>query len=380
MNALLTSTNTLKLGLFGTNGGATLTRVPEVWKPGATTSWDDIVEVARIADRAGLEASLGYARWKGYLPDVPEAGPGYVMDPFTWAAGLSMVTTYTTHIATVHGSVMHPVLAAKQLSTLDHISKGRIALNLVGGWNKIELEMFGVSIKERAAMYDELEEWTQILIKLWTEAGDFDFQGDYYNVPGGLSRPQPLQKPHPPIINAGTSERGMDFATTYADICFSVPDAAGIESKARVDQYKNAGLEKGRSVEVWTYCAVVQRESRAEAEDYFEYFTGPMADTTMLDVWTGNAANMMRAVGIPEDDILAARGRFAAGSGGPVLVGTAEDIADQMEALSQDGINGILLTWPDFTDGVKRLVHPETGVLRELERRGLRAPFRGTPA
>lgn len=377
MNALLTSTNTLKLGLFGTNGGATLTRVPEVWKPGAKTTWAEIVEVAKIADAAGLEASLGYARWKGYLPNMPEAGPGYVMDPFTWAAGLSMATNYTTHIATVHGSVMHPVLAAKQLSTLDHISSGRIALNLVGGWNKIELEMFGVGLKERTAMYDELEEWTQVLRKLWTEQDDFDFHGEYYDVPGGLSRPQPIQSPHPPIINAGASDRGLDFATSYADICFAVPDMAGVDAKKRVDQYKDAARAKGRDVEVWTYCAVVQRETRAEAEDYFEYMTGPMADTTMLDVWTSNAAGVMRANGLSEEVIAAARAKFAAGSGGPVLIGTAADIAEQMAALSADGLDGILLTWPDFLDGVKRFVDPETGVLRELESRGLRSPFTG---
>jgi FMNH2-dependent dimethyl sulfone monooxygenase len=380
MNAIHASPNKLKLGLFGTNGGATLTKVPEVWRPGGKTDWDAIVEVAKIADEAGLEASLGYARWKGYIPGMPEAGVGYVMDPFTWAAGLSMVTKYTTHIATVHGSVMHPVLAAKQLSTLDHISKGRIALNLVGGWNKIELEMFGVGLKERTAMYDELEEWTQVLTQLWNDKDEFDFHGEYYDVPGGVSRPQPVQDGGIPIINAGASDRGLDFATTYADVCFAVPDMAGKESKARVDEYKDRARAKGREVQVWTYCAVVQRESRAEAEDYYEYFTGPMADTEMLDAWQLNAAAQMRQLGMSEEVISSARRRFAAGSGGPVLIGTASDIADQMEALSSDGLDGIVLTWPDFTDGVKRLVDRDTGVLPELEKRGLRRPFDGVEA
>jgi alkanesulfonate monooxygenase SsuD/methylene tetrahydromethanopterin reductase-like flavin-dependent oxidoreductase (luciferase family) len=373
MNALLTSRNKLKLGLFGTNGGATLTRVPEVWRP----QWDRIVEVAKIADRAGLEASLGYARWKGYIPGMPEAGVGYVIDPFTWAAGLSQVTSYTTHVATVHGSVMHPVLAAKQCSTIDLMSGGRFALNLVGGWNKIELDMFGVGLKEHEARYDELEEWIQVVTKLWTEQDEFDFHGDYYDVPGGLSRPQPVQKPHVPVINAGSSPRGLDFSTTYADVCFTVPDAAGAGSKAKVDEYKDTARAKGREVQAWTYCAVVQRESRAEAQEYLDYFTGPMAENELLDAWQANALASAGDYGIPEDVIHSMRQRFAAGSGGPILVGTASDIADQMEALSADGLDGILLTWPDFTDGVKRLVAPETGVLAELEKRGLREPFAG---
>lgn len=376
MNALYSSPNKLKLGLFGTNGGATLTRVPEVWRP----QWNRIAEVATIADRAGLEASLGYARWKGYIPGMPESGVGYVMDSFTWAAGLSQLTKYTTHIATVHGSVMHPVLAAKQCTSIDMISGGRFAVNLVGGWNKIELDMFGVGLREHEARYDELEEWTQIVTRLWTDADEFDYKGEYYDVVGGLSRPQPVQKPHIPIINAGASPRGLDFSTTYADICFTVPDAVGPGAKEKIDEYKDAARAKGRHVQVWTYCAVVQRDSRAEAQDYLEYFTGPMAENELLDAWQAAAMAATATHNISEERVRAMRQRFAAGSGGPILIGTAADIADQMEALSADGLDGILLTWPDFTDGVKRLVDPGTGVLAELEKRGLRQPFKGVEA
>ena len=375
MNALVTSPNRLKLGLFGTNGGATLTRVPEVWRP----RWDQIVEVAKIADQAGLEASLGYARWKGYIPGMPEAGVGYVVDPFTWAAGLSQVTSHTTHIATVHGCVMHPVLAAKQCTTIDLISGGRFALNLVGGWNAIELDMFGVGLREHEARYNELEEWVQILTRLWTEKEEFDFKGDFYDVKGGLSRPRPAQKPYPPIINAGVSPRGLDFATTYADVCFTVPNVIGMDAKAKVAEYKDTARAKGREVQVWTYCAVVQRDSREEAEEYLDYFTGPMAENEMLDAWQAAALASVDRNSTSKESILAMRQRFAAGSGGPILVGTASDIADQMAEMSEIGIDGILLTWPDFADGVKRLVAPGS-VLTELEKRGLREPFEGVQA
>ncbi|SHN47936.1 LLM class flavin-dependent oxidoreductase [Cryptosporangium aurantiacum] len=375
MNPLIDSPNKLKLGLFGTNGGATLTRVPEVWRP----HWDRIVEVAKIADQAGLEASLGYARWKGYVPGMPEAGVAQVVDPFTWAAGLSQVTSYTTHIATVHGSVMHPVLAAKQCTTIDLMSGGRFALNIVGGWNAIELDMFGVGLREHEARYAELEEWVQILTKLWTEKEEFDYTGEFYEVKGGLSRPQPLQKPYLPIINAGSSPRGMDYATTYADVCFTVPDAIGSDAKAKVDELKSTARAKGREVGVWTYCAVVQRDSRAEAEEYLEYFTGPMAENELLDAWQAAALSASVTSNIPEEVIRSMRQRFAAGSGGPILVGTASDIADQLEEISEIGLDGVLLTWPDFTDGVKRLVAPGS-VLTELEKRGLREPFRGVQA
>ncbi|WP_426323352.1 LLM class flavin-dependent oxidoreductase [Microbacterium sp. E-13] len=371
MNALLTSPNKLKLGLFGTNGAPTMSTVPEIWRP----DWARIVEVAKIADRAGLEASLGYARWKGYLPGMPEAGVANIMDSFTWAAGLSQVTSYTTHIATVHGSVMHPVLAAKQCATIDRMSGGRFALNLVGGWNALELDMFGIELKEHEARYDELEEWVQILDRLWTSADEFDFEGDYYRVAGGMSRPQPLQSPRIPLINAGGSDRGLDFATTYADIGFTVPQMVGLDAKKKVDEYRASARAKGREIQLWTYCAVVQRDSRAEAEDYLHHFTVDHEETELADAWQANALKAIaHTTRISEDDIRAMRQRFVASSGGPILLGTAVDIADQLEEMSAIGLDGVLLIWPDFTDGITRFVAPGS-VLTELERRGLRQPF-----
>lgn len=373
MNALLTSPNKLKLGLFGTNGAPTMTTVPEVWRP----EWSRIVQVAQMADRAGLEASLGYARWKGYLPGMPEAGVANIMDSFSWAAGLSQVTSYTTHIPTVHGALLHPVFAAKMCSTIDQMSGGRFALNLVGGWNALELAMFGIDLPEHEARYDQLEEWVRVITRLWRESEEFDFDGDYYRVAGGMSRPQPRQKPSIPLINAGGSGRGLDFATTYADMCFTVPQSVGIDAKAKVDEYRSAASAKGREVQMWTYCAVVQRDSMAEAEDYLHHFTVEHEETELADAWQANAVKVMTSLtGVTEADVRSMRQRFVASSGGPILIGTAVDIADQLEEMSEIGLDGVLLTWPDFIDGVRRLV-AQGSVLAELERRGLREPFRG---
>jgi alkanesulfonate monooxygenase SsuD/methylene tetrahydromethanopterin reductase-like flavin-dependent oxidoreductase (luciferase family) len=152
-----------------------------------------------------------------------------------------------------------------------------------------------------------------------------------------------------------------------------------MDAKAKVAEYKDTARAKGREVQVWTYCAVVQRDSREEAEEYLDYFTGPMAENELLDAWQAAALASVDRNSTPKESILAMRQRFAAGSGGPILVGTASDIADQMAEMSEIGIDGILLTWPDFADGVKRLVAPGS-VLAELEKRGLREPFEGVQA
>jgi alkanesulfonate monooxygenase SsuD/methylene tetrahydromethanopterin reductase-like flavin-dependent oxidoreductase (luciferase family) len=69
--------------------------------------------------------------------------------------------------------------------------------------------------------------------------------------------------------------------------------------------------------------------------------------------------------------------RFAAGGGGNILLGSATDIADQLQALSEAGLDGVLCTWVDVADGLKRFTRD---VLPELERRGLRQRFDWPPA
>lgn len=367
--------NRLKLGVFGLNGkGGAQTLVPEAYRP----SWPAAVEVAQIADRAGFEAIVGYARWKGYLEGQPDHPSGVVMDSFTFAAGLSQVTKYATLFATSHAPTVHPITCAKQAATIDLMSGGRFALNVVGGWNKPELEMFGAPMKEHDARYDQLEEWLGIIKRLWTEAEEFDFEGEYLRVQGAMSRPQPHQK-RIPIMNAGGSARGMEFAAEHADLCFVILQTDDpVQVKKQIDAYKTTAREKfGREVQVWTYCPVIQRDTREEAEAYLHHYAVEMQDRPAVDAWAKGMASQTKI--IDEEKLAGFRLRFAAGVGGNILMGTASDIADQMQRLSDAGLDGVLCTWVDFKDGITRFTAPG-GVMEALEARGLRQPFAPTDA
>ena len=159
----LFNANRLKLGIFGTNGkGGAQTFVPESYRP----TWAASVETARFADAAGFEAIVAYARWKGYIPGRADHPSGIVFDPFTWSAGIAQATQYSAVLATTYAPTVHPAACAKQCATIDLISDGRFGLNIVGGWNKHELEMFGTPLKEHDARYDELKEWLHVLERL----------------------------------------------------------------------------------------------------------------------------------------------------------------------------------------------------------------------
>src|ERR1700692_1840458 len=132
--------NALKIGLFGANcsSGRSATTVPERW----SASWDECVELARLADDAGIDFMLPIARWKGYGGDTDFHGVS--LETITWATGLLAATARMTVFGTVHAPLFHPLIAAKALATADHIGEGRLGVNLVVGWNEGEFEMFGV--------------------------------------------------------------------------------------------------------------------------------------------------------------------------------------------------------------------------------------------
>ena len=363
------SDNKLKLGIFGINGkGTANTLISDFHRP----TWKANLVAAQLADAAGLEAIVSYSRWKGHELGKLEHPSGIVLDPFTWAAGIAQATRYAAVFATTHASTYHPITVAKQAATIDIISGGRFGLNVVAGWNRSEIEMFGTSLREHEERYKYLAEWMEIVLRLWTETGEFDHHGDFFDVVRGGSRPQPLQKPHPPIMNAASSDAGLAFATRIADMCFvQLPANEPGQWRSQVNAYKATAREKhGREIQIWTMVTVVQRETQAEADAYLRHYAVDNADEETLDAFIGTISTNSKK--IAQSDMTDRRIRAAAGAGGTLLVGEAHKIADQMTSLSDSGIDGLLISWVNFEDGLKRLA---ADVLPLLEVSGLRLPF-----
>jgi FMNH2-dependent dimethyl sulfone monooxygenase len=118
---------------------------------------------------------------------------------------------------------------------------------------------------------------------------------------------------------------------------------------------------------------VVQRDTRQEAEAFLNYFAVEHEDRRSVDGWSAGIAAEARS--LSNEQIRLAR--LVVTVGGTPLVGSAVDVADQLEALTDLGIDGVLLSWFDFEDGLKRF---NEGVMPLLERRGLREPYRRTAA
>ncbi|CAH0356672.1 LLM class flavin-dependent oxidoreductase [Sphingobium sp. CECT 9361] len=361
--------NKLKLGTFCTNGrGTTHSLAPEANQ----LTWPLALEVARAVDRAGYEAIVPFARWKGYVKEKPGHVSGEVLDPFTWAAAIAQATDHVGVFVTSHAPTIHPIVAAKQTATIDIISNGRLALNVVGGWNRPELEMFGAALREHDQRYDYLAEWLGVLKRLWNSNDEFDHHGAFFDILAGFSNPKPLQRPHPPIMNAGHSDRGRKFACEHADLCFiGIRSEEPASIRKEVEKYKREAREEfGREVQVWAHSYVIQRDTQKEADDFLDYYAVQHQDRESIDSLI--ALSVPEVKDMPREAWEAVRTHYAAGYGGFPLVGTPERIVDRLTMLSDAGLDGVLLTWIDFVEGARRF---NRDVLPLLEKANLRRPF-----
>lgn len=360
--------NKLKLGTFCTNTISNMTFIPELLQP----TWENSLTAACLADAAGLEAVVPIARWKGYLDGKPEHGTNNILDVFTWAAGVAQATRYAAVFATSHAPTSHPLVVAKQTATIDAISRGRFALNVVGGWNRREFDMFGIDLLEHDQRYVYLEEWLQILRRLWTDPGEFDYESNNFRMKKAISRPQPIQKGGIPIMNAALSPVGMRFSAKNSQIGLISPQGNSPEDwRPQLEAYKKMAREEfGREIQLWTNVSVVQRDTQKEAEDYLHRYAEEYLDTEVLD---SIMLTISKENNIPlgSERLEFMRRRMAVGAGHP-LIGSPQSIAEQLETISRVGIDGIIMTWPDSIDGVRRF---SRDVLPLLEQAGLRKPF-----
>jgi alkanesulfonate monooxygenase SsuD/methylene tetrahydromethanopterin reductase-like flavin-dependent oxidoreductase (luciferase family) len=340
----------LKLGSFQSNmdSGCVMSSL----EGRLTATWPNTLALARLADEMDFEAVVPVARWRGFGGANNPQGPGF--ETYTWAAGLASATAKVSVVATSHITINHPIVAAKQSMTIDHISNGRYTLNVVTGWNKPEIDMFGTPMMSHDDRYDCAVEWLGIVRRLWSSEEEFDHEGRFYKIKGGYMEPKPIQKPFPAVMNAGGSDRGRRFAAEHCDIVYTALSSTDIDDCARqVKAYRDmAYREFKRDLKVFTLAYIVQGETEKEARDFHHDYVHVKGD------WEA-ATNVIETLGInaktfPPDRLQDMKERFIGGWSGYPLVGTKEQIVDGLRMMSEKmGLDGVLLSWPRYMDGMR---------------------------
>lgn len=177
-------------------------------------SFDEVVSRARFAEDLGFTGVWGFDH---FVPMYGE-GPGECFDGMTTLAALAGVTSRIRLGLMVAGvTYRHPSIFAHQCNTIDHASHGRLDIGLGNAWFEPEHRSLGIDFPSTGERFDLLEDQLEILVRLST-GKEVSYAGKRVSLSAARMRPEPVQKPHPPIWLGGSGpKRTMPLVARYAD-------------------------------------------------------------------------------------------------------------------------------------------------------------------
>jgi len=341
-------------------------------------------------------------------------------DPSFVIPAMAAVTEHLGFALTASMTYEHPYTLARKMTTLDQLTDGRIGWNIVASNLESAARNFGLKQQlSHDERYERGEEFLQVAYKLWehsweddavvrdaargmyadpAKVHDIEHAGHYFNVPGiHLCEPSPQRTPV--LFQAGSSERGRDFAAKHAECVFlnamTEDETRYLVSdiRARAERY---GRDPGKVLffpKLNPVVGATEEEAQEKLRSYLEY-SSPQGALALLSVWTGTDFSRFGA-----DELLAfiqageqrqgsnylqeffqrsESGKqwtveelaryFAFGGVGSVVAGTAEQIADRLEQFADaTGVDGYNIAYAErpgtFTDFIE-------SVVPELQRRG----------
>lgn len=175
-------------------------------------TWQYTSKLARRSEEIGFDlsliAELNMNDIKGI--DAPS------LDAWSTSAALAAVTKTLELMVAVRPTFHLPALFAKQAANIDHISGGRLALNVVSSWWEQEARMYGVDFERHDDRYGRTSEWLDVVNGAWSQKS-FDHTGKYYQTQNTVLEPKPVRLPRPPIYAGGESEAAKNLIAQKCD-------------------------------------------------------------------------------------------------------------------------------------------------------------------
>ncbi|MBI2800872.1 MAG: LLM class flavin-dependent oxidoreductase [Gammaproteobacteria bacterium] len=346
----------LQLGLFMPNCSnmaaiSTYRIVPDEW------DYESNKKIALAAEAAGFDFLFPVSRWRGF--GGPTDYLGTSLETMTWASALLAVTSRIRVYSTVHVPAFHPLIVAKMGASLDHIGQGRWGINLVSGWSKEEFGMMGIELLPHIERYQRTRAFIEVLKGLWTQPpGTFNYDSPWYKINNGYSLPQPVQQPHPPIVNAGISDDAKAIIAEHCDWAFI--SLLSIEAaRLTVADIKARGQARERHIQCAGFPFVLWRDSAEEAQAEVAKiiaYKDPIASNNWLRGLNLESGSFDR---FTLDQMILGAGAFP-------IVGTAEDVALQLQALHHAGLDGVLMVFQAYYQDTLRFQREVMPILREL--------------
>ncbi len=311
---------------------------------GMAASWDYVRRLARRSEQIGFDlaliAELNLNDIKG--DDAPS------LEAWSTAAALAAVTERLEIMVAVRPTFHAPALFAKQAANIDHISGGRLSLNVVSAWWATEARRYGVQFDQHDDRYARTEEWLQVVNGLWTEPV-FSHDGRLYRIDEGILEPKPLQKPRPTIYAGGESPAAKSLISQKCDAWLTHGDPPDVIAPKLADmrtRREAAGLPP-MTFGAAGFAVVRETEdaARAEVARITDVRQSARGFANYQD-WIGNT-QLEQRVSL-EDYSVSNRGLRSG------LVGTPEQVAERVLEFERAGIDLLLLQFSPQHEEMER--------------------------
>ncbi|MGD9696290.1 MAG: dimethylsulfone monooxygenase SfnG [Thermoleophilia bacterium] len=227
-------------------------------------SYDYNRTLALLAEKAGFEYALSQVRY------TASYGAEYQHESTSFSLALLLATTRLKLIAAVHPGLWHPGVLAKWVATADHLSGGRVAVNVVSGWFKDEFTQLGEPWLEHDERYRRSAEFITALKRIWTEDAA-ELAGDFYRIHRFNLKPKPLSwegRPHPEIFQGGNSTAARRNGGRLSDWYFSNGKSfEGVQEQ--IAELREIAAEAGRAdgPRFGLNGFIIVRDTEREAQD-----------------------------------------------------------------------------------------------------------------
>jgi len=279
------------------------------------------------------------------------------LDAWSTAAALAAVTERIELMVAVRPTFHLPALLAKQAANIDHISGGRLTLNVVSSWWADEARKYGVGFEQHDDRYARTSEWLDVLNGVWSQ-NHFSYEGKYYRVEHNVLEPKPVSQPRPTLYAGGESPAAKDLIAEKCDAYLMHGDPPERIREKIADLRERRARHNLPPLKFGLAGYAIVRETEREAQAELRRITDVQqsaAGYANYQQWL-SGTQLEQRVSL-EDYSVSNRGLRSG------LVGTAEQVAERVAEFEAAGADLLLLQFSPQLEEMERF--SETVIRRE---------------
>lgn len=307
-------------------------------------SWTYVKRLAQRSEQIGFDltliAELNLNDIKGV--DAPS------LDAWSTAAALAAVTERIELMVAVRPTFHQPALLAKQAANIDHISNGRLTLNVVSSWWASEAHKYGVGFEQHDDRYARTSEWLDIIDGVWKQ-DNFSFSGKYYRVEENVLQPKPVSKPRPTLYAGGESPAAKDLIAAKCDAYLMHGDPPERVAEKIIDLRQRRQPHNSVALKFGVAGYAIVRETEKEARDEVRRITDVQQSAAGYANYQQWLAGTQLEQRVSLEDYSVSNRGLRSG-----LVGTAEQVSERLHQFEKAGVDLVLLQFSPQLEEMER--------------------------